>query len=170
MWLRRGFFRWLLPAALLLPLWLVVGWAVFSASGWALLGVLLIAAPSVLVGEIVAALLIRARPTVRRQRAVSWWDVLGITAWHALVIAFGCFIDVAFAPLLVLAILAFLGLFWSSLWQLWREARGSFSSMVAGTGPADLPDDESLAERARQHSEVIVVNEVGRPGDGRSVH
>lgn len=170
MWLRRGFFHWLLPAAIILPVWLVVGWAIFSASGWALFGVLLIAGPSVLVGELIAALLIRARPIVRRQRAVSWWDVLAIAVWHGLVILFGCFIENAFALILALAVLAFLGLVWSSLWQLWREARGSFARMAPGVGPADLLGDETLAERARQHAEVIVVNEVGRPGDGRSVH
>ncbi|GAA3772542.1 hypothetical protein GCM10022240_25750 [Microbacterium kribbense] len=170
MLLRRGFFVWLLPAALILPVWLVVGWAIFSASGWALLGVLLVAAPSVLVGEVIAAMLIRARPTVRRQRAVSWQDVLAVSVWHVLVIAFGCFFQYAFVPILILAILAFLGLFWSSLGQLWGEARGSFAKMTPGTGPGDLPYEESVADRARQHGEVIIVNEVGRPGDGRSTH
>jgi hypothetical protein len=170
MWLRRGFFFWLLPAAIVLPVWLVVGWAVFSASGWALLGILLVAVPSVLVGEVVVALLIRARPTVRRQRAVSWRDVLGITVWHGVVVVFACVLDVAFAPVLALAIIAFLALFWSSLWQLWREARGSFAGMSARVRLTDPSGDETLAERARQHSEIIVVNEVGRPGDGRSVH
>ena len=37
MWLRRAFYQWLLPAALVLPLWLLIGWIAFSASGWALL-------------------------------------------------------------------------------------------------------------------------------------
>ncbi|WP_029144321.1 hypothetical protein [Microbacterium luticocti] len=170
MWVRRGFFAWLLPAAIILPVWLVVGWAIFQAGGWAFLGVILLAAPGVLVAELIIALLIRARPTVRRQRAVSWWDVLGITVWHGLVVAFGCFIQAAFVPILVCALLAFLALFWGALAQLWNEARGSFARMAPGTGPADLPDDEATRDRARQHAEVIVVHEVGRPGDGRSVH
>ncbi|WP_417564571.1 MFS transporter permease [Microbacterium sp.] len=170
MLLRRGFFAWLLPAAIVLPVWLVVGWAIFNASGWAFLGVIFVAAPAVLVGELIVALLIRARPTVRSSRAVSWWDVLWITVWHGLVIAFGCYFEESFAIILVCAIIAFLALFWSSLGQLWAEARGSFSRLSPGTGPADLPYDESVADRARQHAEVIVVNEVGRPGDGRNIH
>ena len=32
MWLRQAFFRWLIPAAFLLPLWLLVGWGVFQLS------------------------------------------------------------------------------------------------------------------------------------------
>ena len=42
MWLRRAFFRWFLPAAFLLPLWLLVGWGVFQG-GRAILWVLFIA-------------------------------------------------------------------------------------------------------------------------------
>ncbi|MEQ6898612.1 MFS transporter permease [Microbacterium sp. KR10-403] len=171
MWLRRGFFQWLLPAAIVLPAWLLVGWAVFNASGWAFLGILFVAAPAVLVGELVLALLIRARPTVRTERAVSWWDVLGLTVWHALIIVFGCFIQPVSFAVLVAAIIVFLAVFWSSLAQLWNGARGSLRRMSSGTGPADLPDaDEDIRERARQHAEVIVVHEVGRPGDGRNVH
>ncbi len=39
MWLRRAFFGWLIPAAFVLPLWLLVGWGVFDAGGWGLLWV-----------------------------------------------------------------------------------------------------------------------------------
>ena len=170
MLVRRGFFHWLYPAAIVLPVWLVVGAAVFGTSGWSFVGVLLIAAPAVLVAELIAALLIRARPTVRADRAVSWWDVLWITVWHGLVIAFGCFFTAVNLAILFCAIAAFLVVFWSSLAQLWGEARGSFRRMSAGTGPTDLPGDDDVRERARQHAEVIVVNEVGRPGDGRNVH
>ena len=171
MWLRRGFFQWLFPAAIVLPAWLLIGWAVFNASGWAFLGILFIAAPAVLVGELVLALLIRARPAVRAQRAVSWWDVLGLTVWQALVVLFGCFIQPVSFAVLTAAIIVFLAVFWSSLAQLWNGARGSLRRMAPGTGPADLPsDDEDIRERARQHAEVIVVQEVGRPGDGRNIH
>ncbi|WP_308493795.1 MFS transporter permease [Microbacterium terrisoli] len=170
MWMRRGLFAWLLPAAIVLPVWLVVGWAIFNAGGWAFLGVIFFAAPAVLVGEVIIALLIRARPTVRSFRAVSWWDALWITVWHLLVIAYGLFLQAAFAPILVGAIIAFLALFWSSLAQLWNEARGSFSRLSPGSGPADVPHEETLRQRGSAHADVIVVNEVGRPGDGRSAH
>lgn len=170
MWIRRAFFRWLLPAAILLPVWIVVGWALFSGSGWGFLGTVFLAAPAVLAAELIVALLIRARPTVRSSRAVSWWDALGVTVWHGLVVAFGFFLQPSAPLVLVCAIVAFLALVWSSLGQLWREARGSFARMWPGTGPGDLPYDQTIADRARQHAEVIVVNEVGRPGDGRGGH
>ncbi|WDH80120.1 MFS transporter permease [Microbacterium esteraromaticum] len=123
--LRRAFFHWLLPSAFLLPLWMVVGWAIFGQSGWALLWVLLIAVPSLFIGQLVLTLLTRSRPSVRAERAVSWWDVLGFAVWHGLTIAVACFIDGAFPWLLTGAIAAALGLFWLQLWQLWNEARGS---------------------------------------------
>ncbi len=170
MWLRRGFFGWLFPAAIVLPLWLIVGWAVFNAGGWAFLGVIFVAAPAVLIGELVLAFMIRARPTVRRDRAVSWWDVLGLTVWHGLVIAYGCYIHVAFAAVLIFAILAFLAVFWSSLAQLWAEARGTFARMAPGTGPADIGGPTAPMGRPRMRDEVIVVHEVGSPGDGRTAH
>ena len=42
MWVRQAFFRWLLPAAFVLPAWLLVGWIAFQG-GWAILWVLFIA-------------------------------------------------------------------------------------------------------------------------------
>ncbi|MEH3089157.1 MAG: MFS transporter permease [Microbacterium arborescens] len=123
MWLRRALFHWLLPAALVLPLWLVVGWAVSGAGGWVFLWVLFIAVPSVLVGQLVTTMLVRARGTVRHTRTLSWWDVLVFGVWHVLVIAVGLYPAGAFWPLLIAATAAFLALFWVSLWQLFREAR-----------------------------------------------
>ena len=108
--LRRAFFHWLLPSAFLLPLWMVVGWAIFGQSGWALLWVLLIAVPSLFIGQLVLTLLTRSRPSVRAERAVSWWDVLGFAVWHGLTIAVACFIDGAFPWLLTGAIVAALKL------------------------------------------------------------
>src|SRR5690349_9998248 len=49
MWLRRAFYGWLFPAAFLLPLWLLIGWAVFNAGGWAFLWVLFLAIPAVFI-------------------------------------------------------------------------------------------------------------------------
>lgn len=159
MWLRRALFSWLLPAALVLPLWLVVGWAVSGASGWVFLWVLFIAVPAVLVGQLVATLLVRARGTVRHSRALSWWDVLVFAVWHALIIATGFYPAGAFWPLLFAATAAFLGVFWVSLWQLFREAR-----------PVSLfrmPMDSTFLDGARTHREaeqagVFIVEEAPR--------
>jgi hypothetical protein len=65
MWLRRAFFGWLIPAAFLLPLWLLIGWAVFNAGGWAFLWVLFLAIPGVFLWQLLLTLLVRARGTVR---------------------------------------------------------------------------------------------------------
>ena len=72
---RRLFYRWLWLAVLVLPLWLLVGWGVFQAGGWAFLWVLFIAIPSVFIGQLVLAGMVRARPSVAADRAVSWTDV-----------------------------------------------------------------------------------------------
>ncbi|MEJ1087642.1 MFS transporter permease [Microbacterium sp. Mu-80] len=158
--LRRAFFRWLLPAAFVLPLWMIVGWAIFGQSGWGLLWVLLMAVPSVFIGQLVLTLLTRSRPSVRAERAVSWWDVAGFTVWHGLTIAVACFIDGAFPWLLTGAIIAVLGLFWLQLWQLWSEARGSgariretitWSSMSSHdrTSPSSTPAEVIIVEEHR---------------------
>ncbi|MBS1698130.1 MAG: MFS transporter permease [Actinobacteria bacterium] len=171
MWIRRAFFSWLFPAALVLPLWLFIGWGVFQAGGWAFLWVLFVALPSVLVGEVVLTLLVRARPTVREERAVSWRDVIGFTLWHALTIALGFFPKDAFGWLLAGTIVAFLGLFWSTLWQLWKDVAERGRTGLLIDAEADLPSartgqDETLRPRPGRHGDVIVITETGRSGDG----
>ncbi|MBO3663988.1 MFS transporter permease [Microbacterium stercoris] len=120
--LRRIFSRWLWPAAFVLPLWLLIGWGVFNAGGWAFLWVLFIALPSVFVVQAVLTLLNRARPSVRRTGSVSWLDVAAFTTWHVLTILVGLFSEAWFGLTLVLAIVAAVGVFWVQLWQLWRES------------------------------------------------
>ncbi|WP_182253087.1 MFS transporter permease [Microbacterium esteraromaticum] len=125
MMLRRLFFRWLLPASLALPAWMLVGWAIFGRNGWGLLWVLLMAIPGVFVTQLILTLLTRSRPSVRAERAVSWLDVAGFGLWHVLTILVGCFIDGAFPWLLTAAIVVAVGMLWMQLWQLWNEARGT---------------------------------------------
>ncbi|MDQ1084005.1 MULTISPECIES: MFS transporter permease [Microbacterium] len=161
--LRRLFLRWLFPAAFVLPLWLFVGWIVFSGgSGWALLW-LLVAVPAVFVSQVLLALLIRARASVRETRAVSWRDLAGVGVWHLVIVALGLFDSRVFFPLLVLSIVGALLLFWSSLAQLWNEARGAVTVLHATDGTAYIP---SARDRAQEPTggEVIVVTE-NRRGD-----
>jgi hypothetical protein len=141
MWLRRAFYGWLIPAAFLLPLWLLVGWAVFRAGGWAFLWVLFLAIPAVFIGQLILTLLVRARGTVRAQRAVSWWDVLGFGTWHVLIISLGLFNQAWWATAMITTILVGVGLFWLTLWQLWREAQPSRMVMYTTEGLAYLPPD-----------------------------
>jgi len=171
MWIRRAFLSWLFPAAVVLPLWLLVGWGVFQAGGWAFLWVLFVAIPSVLVGELVLSLLVRARPTVRQERAASWQDALGFGLWHALTVALGFFPRDAFGWLLTATIVAFLALFWSTLWQLWKDvtrgAKGLLADADAAFEPGFGEHERTVRDRARQYGEVIVIAESGSAGGER---
>lgn len=147
--LRQAFHRWLIPAAFVLPLWLLVGWGVFDAGGWAFLWVLFIAIPSVFIAQLLMTLLVRSRPSVRADRALSWADVAGFTVWHALTITVGFYPEQWFPLALTGAIVAAIGMFWLSLTQLWREARDSGGIRVVTTSwrtepaapPVDRPGD-----------------------------
>ncbi|WP_194398196.1 MFS transporter permease [Microbacterium atlanticum] len=161
MWVRRAFFGWLIPAAFLLPLWLLVGWAVFSAGGWEFLWVLFLAIPGVFLWQLLLTLLVRARGTVRAHRAVSWWDVLGFTVWHGLVISLGFFAEDWWAPVMVVTILAGVGLFWLELWQLWSEARPSRFVLHTTEGVAYIPAPQGRAQQFE--SEVVVISEKPSP-------
>lgn len=158
MWLRRAFYRWMFPAAVVLPLWLLIGWGIFNAGGWAFLWVLFIAIPSVFIGQIVLTLLVRARPSARETRTASWWDVLGFGVWHALTIAVGCYPQTWFPLLLTGAIIVAIALFWLMLWQLWGEARtsgGGIRFMTSMTeGPVSEPSPASSASE-----EVFIIRE-----------
>lgn len=163
MWLRRAFYSWLIPAAFVLPVWLLIGWGVFRAGGWAFLWVLFLAIPAVLIGELVLTLLVRARGTVRAHRAVSWWDVLGFGVWHLLIISLGFFNQAWWAPTMVLTILVGVGLFWLTLWQLWREAKPTRTIMYTTEGVAYIPAEPSASgsgeSPAESYSDVFVITE-----------
>ena len=68
MLIRRAFLRWLVAAAVVLPIWLAVGWAVFGGGGWGPSGLVLVV-PIAFIALGVIALLVWARPTVRAERA-----------------------------------------------------------------------------------------------------
>lgn len=161
MGLRRAFFLWLIPAAFVLPLWLLIGWIVFGASPWALLWVF-VSAPIVFVWQLVVTLLMRARGTVRAERAVSWLDIALAGAWHLAVIALGVFDDRWWWPVLGLTIALGLALMWVSLWQLWREARPSVLISRTSEGIAYVPPPSPSPGTTTVH-DVIVVEE--RPRD-----
>ena len=160
MWVRQAFFRWLIPAAFLLPLWLVVGWIVFGANPWALLWVL-ISAPIVFVGQLVLTLLVRARGTVRADRAVSWVDAGVIGAWHVLVVALGVFDGRWWWPLFALTVAVGIAALWTSLAQLWREARPSAMMMRTRDGIAYVPPSSSRT--APVDPDVVVITESRTP-------
>ncbi len=160
MWVQQAFFRWLLPAAFILPLWLLIGWGVTGAGGWAFL-LLIIAMPSVFIGQLLLTLLVRSRPSVRAARAVSWWDVAGFTLWHGLTIAVGFFPRDWFGLLLAGAIAVGIAMFWLMLWQLWSEARGSGLRIFARTDEAiySVPDRGASGPRRSTEDEVLIIRE-----------
>lgn len=121
MLLRRAFFYWQFIAALVLPLWLFVGWGLSSGSGWSFVG-LLVLAPMLFVFMLVVSVVVYMRSSVRRSNAVSWWDVAVIGAWHASIVAFGFFSE-ANEAVAVLGVLLGLASFWVAMWQLVTETR-----------------------------------------------
>ncbi len=157
MWLRRAFFVWLIPAAFVLPLWLFVGWIVTGSSPWALLWVL-VSAPIVLVGQLVLTLLVRARGTVRADRAVSWPDVGVLGAWHVLIIALGLFDARWWWPAFAVTIVVGVAALWSSFAQLWREARGGVAVLRTPDGAAYLPPQRD-EPRTPTPPDVFVITE-----------
>jgi|GEM_PF-372076 len=171
MWLRRVVFAWLIPAAFVLPVWLLVGWAVFDAGGWAFLWVLFLAIPSVFLGQLILSLLVRARGTVRAERAVSWWDVGGFALWHVSIVSLGFFDPAWWAPVMVLALFVAAGLFWLELWQLWREARPA--AVYFRTDPSAVPGAATTRGRPGESTgvdqDVFVIAESGEtPGEDGS--
>lgn len=127
---RRVMYRWLLPAAVVLPALLFFGWIVFSRDGWALLPTLLIFLPGVFVAEIVLALLVRSRASVRESKAVSWLDVLAFGVWHLLTLLVGWFSSPLFGLTLTLAIVAAIGTLWLVVWELWTEGRRAWTTLA----------------------------------------
>ena len=150
--IRRAFRTWMVIAAVVLPIWPLVGWGIFGGGGWAFLG-LLISMPILFLAMMVVAGLIWARPTVRRERAVSWADVGILTLWHVSVIGFGLFgpASNAFA---VLGVIVGLAAFWLVLWEFFSDARdraretiAEFEQMAArpsSVSPSGIRDGEEL--------------------------
>ncbi|PZU47275.1 MAG: MFS transporter permease [Microbacterium sp.] len=160
--LRSVFYRWLIPAAFILPLWLFIGWIVSGSSALSLLWVL-VSAPIVLVGQLILTLLVRARGTARAERAVSWTDFSLIGAWHVLIVALGFFANPWWWPLFGLTVAVGVAALWMAFLQLWREARpaGLVLHTPSGMGyvPAAAPKAPSPAD-----ADVIIIHETGERG------
>lgn len=121
MFIRRAFFYGQFPAAVILPAWILVGWGLFAATGWQIIG-LIVGVMMLTVGMLATAGLIFARKDVRAERAVSWLDVGLLTVLHGLIIAVGFFTPVT-ALLGTLSVVAVIALIWSGIIQLVVETR-----------------------------------------------
>ncbi|MEO8908220.1 MAG: hypothetical protein ABI310_09110 [Microbacteriaceae bacterium] len=164
MLVRRAFYYWQFIAAVVLPAWLLVGWAVFGSSGWGLFGLVLVC-PVAFIALLTVALLNYARTSVRAARAVSWRDVGILAAWHLSIVGIGFFgaggAWFAFAAV-ILAIFAFWYALWALVTDTGRRVAAAFAP-VAGEdqGSADLGPQGSFA----QDAPVIIVQE--KPADER---
>jgi hypothetical protein len=163
--IRRAFFYWQFIAAAVLPLWLVVGWPIFGAGGWKILGVFV---GAVLLGLalLAVAVLNYARKEVRRKRIVSWPDVAMLTLWHALIVFVGFYADVA-PWVSILVIVVGVAAFWLSAWELYVAARRRVRTVMTQIDelarPATLApgirSDLHGSHRAEPDAKVIVVPE-----------
>lgn len=130
---RRALFRWQFAAAAVLPLWVLVGAALFGASVPGFLGVLLLA-PVVLLVQLGLALLFSARAGVRRAKALDGPAIGVLTAFQVGVVGFG-FFGPATAWFGVLAAVAAIGGFWLGGWLLVTGVRTRVRTMLAGFPP-----------------------------------
>lgn len=148
--IRRAFYYWQFPAAVVLPLWLLIGWGFFADSGWTFLFVL-IYSPALFIAQIGVGALIALRSAVRGERAVSWTDVAVLACWHATIIGLGFFGATAdlFA---VLSVLAFLLAFWMSVLQFLRMGRVRMTTvrMTGGSGGYVPTDGETIVIQQRE--------------------
>ncbi|WP_374010835.1 hypothetical protein [Leifsonia sp. LS-T14] len=158
--IRKAFYWWLFPAAVVLPVWVLVGWAAFSqGSGWSFLG-LLVLCPILFVAMLVVSGIVIARRSVREKRAVSWWDVALFAAWHLTVIGFGFFVPGLTGWFAVAGILLFIATFWVALWQLLTETRARVQQTFAAYERAAQPKvTEYPASDPVDAGEYIVIEE-----------
>lgn len=162
---RRAFFNWLFPAAVVLPLWLFIGWGVFNAGGLAFLWVLFIAVPSVFLGQLAIALLTRSRPSVRAARALAWSDVAAIGVWHVLTIVLGFYAAVWWTPVMILTVIVGVALLAWQARRLWGEVRPSDIILHThnGAGYIPAPDERTRTDPRTPAHDVIVVEERAHP-------
>lgn len=151
MFLRRLFFHWQFIAVVVLPLWLVVGWPIFGAGGWKVLGVFF---GAVVLGLalLIVSLLFYARKDVRETKTVSWPDVGVLTLWHAAIIGVG-FYAAASPWISVLVIVIGVLAFWFALWELLAAARRRVRSVI------DLIAETAKPSHLQRDLNVIVIDE-----------
>ncbi|MBM7505045.1 hypothetical protein ACFPER_14750 [Agromyces aurantiacus] len=167
MLIRRGFYRWQFAAAIVLPVWLLIGYAMFGDSGWGVIG-LMFATPIAFITLGVVALIVAARPDVRRDRAVDWADVAVLGVWHLLIIAAGFYGDtgITFA---ILAMVGAIGAFWYAVWRLLRDGArrvratiAEYERLAATGAPGAGASGDGGTDRAADGGEVIVIREERR--------
>jgi hypothetical protein len=155
---RRGFYYWQFIAALLLPVWVLVGRGIVSSGiGWDFV-LYLVLCPILCVAMLAVAGLTAARKGVRSTKAVSWLDVAAGGAWHAAIVLYGFFSS---APLATVIVLLAIAAFWVAAWQLFTETRQRVKNALS-LDPIDAgPYSASPRPGTPDPSRVIIVNPDG---------
>ena len=130
--LRRAFFAWQFAAAAVLPLWLLLGYAVWGSSIGGFFSIVLIA-PVVFVVELALAALFSARAGIRQQRALDLPAVAVLAAFQIGVIGVGLF-GPATAWFGLLATVAAVGGFWLGATLLVRDLRARVQETMTAFG------------------------------------
>lgn len=155
--LRRWFYSWLPWSVVILPVAVFLGWLV-SARGWDLFGIILFPPLTFLVlGGV--TLLVRARPSVREARAVTWLDLAVIGGFHLILIALAL-VGAQLAWVGGLAILAAITAVWVSIVRLWRDSTRRLRGVVEHYERMAQPQPSPPAPpRGGGDDDVIVVHE-----------
>jgi hypothetical protein len=141
--IRRAFFVWQFAAAVVLPLWVLLGYALWGGGAGGLVAVTLLT-PLLVIAQLGLAALLSARASVRRARALGWADVAVIAVLSLAVVGLG-FFGPAMTWFAVLAVAAVLGGYWLAIAELVTEVRTRMRATLASLGyepqPAHTPID-----------------------------
>ncbi|MDA3804440.1 hypothetical protein [Clavibacter sp. CT19] len=127
--LRRALHRWQPLAVVVLPAWLLVGWAAFGSGGWELL-LVIIAAGALGVALVAGLGLVRARRSVRESRALSALDAVALGVTTVAVIGTGTYSLVS-TWCAVLAVLSVVALLVLAVRQLLVETRQRMQDVLS---------------------------------------
>jgi hypothetical protein len=132
MLLRRGFWYLQFAAALVLPLWVLTGYAVWGSGTAGFLGVAILA-PLLVVAQLGLAAALVARRSVRASRMVGRADAAVLAAFSLTVIGAG-FFGPATTWFGVLAVAALLGAYWLAVTELATEVRSRVRTTLDALG------------------------------------
>ncbi len=127
--LRRAFFVWQFIAAAVLPLWVLLGYAIWGGTTTGVLAVLLLV-PIVALVELGLALLFSARAGIRRSRAVDPPALAVLVVFQLAVVGFG-FFGPATPWFALLAAGVAIGGFWLGTRLLVRDVRAKVQELRA---------------------------------------
>lgn len=157
MWFRRAVYLAMFPAAVILPLWVLVTRAVIADASTSDVLLYLVGCPALFVLMAVTAGLLRARKSVRTAHVLSVRDAsVLVVGWLAL-LASGFF---AVPLLAVIDIVLVLGTFWLTAWELVDETRRRVRTFVETvTTVPTIPGSSSTSTRIPPaRGETIIID------------